>query len=80
MKKAVSFIGVICLSFSLLAACGDTNTQKTSYLEDENVRPDITKMIFYVSSDEANINLNKVKITPPYKNENGTVFVPLKVL
>jgi len=80
MKKAVSFIGVICPSFSLLAACGGTNTQKTSYLEDENVRPDITKMIFYVSSDEANINLNKVKITPPYKNENGTVFVPLKVL
>lgn len=80
MKKTVSFIGVICLSFSLLAACADTGTRRTSCLEDENVRPDVTKMIFYVSSDEADINLNKVKITPPYKNENGTVFVPLKVL
>ena len=78
MKKTVSFIIMLCMSFSLISACG--GNKRAKYLEDENVRPDVVKMIFCVSSDTANINLNEVKITPPYKDENGTVFVPLDAL
>ena len=79
MKKTVSLITVLCVLLLLLNACSPDNTEKSNYLEDENVCPTVTKMIFYISSDTANINLNNVKTEPPYI-KNGTAFVPLRVL
>lgn len=63
----------------MLSACNPGSPKRLKYSEDENVYPKVTKMIFNISSDEAIINMKKVKAPPAFISENGTALIPLDV-